>query len=123
VQKTVAKAFASVAFMAMAGFGVTACGNDPGYVDNGYDQVWDHGHYVYVPHSYYLSHKSQYRNSAHPVRHRSSSYVTTHHVKVTHRTTTTVNKDGSRTTTRHTTTRRTTRKSSGFGGSRSTRRR
>jgi len=108
VKKVLAKAMATAAFMTMAGFGVAACGADPGYTDNGYEQVWDHGHYVYVPYDYYNSHRSLYNNHAHPAHHASSSYVKSHHVTVTHKSTTTIHKDGSRTTTRHTTTRRST---------------
>lgn len=122
MNKAVAKAMASVALLGMSVAGLSACGTQT--QDDGYMQVWDHGHYTYVPYGYYNSHRSLYNNHAHPAHRRSSSYVTTHHVKVEHRTTTTVHKDGSRTTTRHTTTRRTTtRKNGGFGGSRSTRRR
>lgn len=113
MNKAVAKAMASVAFMGMGVAGLSACGTPT--QDAGYVQVWDHGHYTYVPYGYYDSHRSLYNNPAHPAHRRSSSYVTTHHVKVTHRTTTTVHKDGSRTTTHHTTTRRTT-KSGGSSG-------
>lgn len=117
------KVLAALGTAAVLMTGATACGTQS-YADSGYEQVWDHGHYTYVPYDYYDSHRSLYNNRLHPAHHASSSYVKTHHVKVTHRTTTTVHKDGSRTTTRHTTTRRTTtRKSGGFGGSRSTRRR
>lgn len=121
MKKVLAKAMATAAFMAMAGFGATACNTGSGYTDQGYEQVWDHGHYVYVPYDYYQSHRSYYSNHLHPAHHASSHYVTTHHVTVTHRTTTTVHSNG-RTTTRHTTTHRTTtrRSSSGY---RSTRRR
>jgi hypothetical protein len=119
----VQKVLAAVGTAAVLATGATACGNQ-GYTDNGYEQVWDHGHYVYVPYDYYTSHRSYYTNSLHPAHHASSSYVKSHHVTVTHRTTTTVHKDGSRTTTRHTTTRHTTtRKSSGFGSSTRSRRR
>lgn len=107
--KVVAKALASVAFMAVAGMGVTACTEES--TDQGYMQVWESGHYTYVPYSYYTQHKSYYSNPLHPAHRRSSNYVTTHHVTVTHKSTTTVNKDGSRTTKR-TTTRTTTRNNS-----------
>jgi len=114
VKKVLAKALATAAFMTMAGFGATACDSNSGYADQGYEQVWDGGHYVYVPYSYYNSHRSLYSNHFHPAHHASSSYVKSHHVTVTHRTTTTVHKNGSRTTTRHTTTRHTTtRRTSG----------
>lgn len=117
--KTVLAALGTAAVLMM---GATACGTQT--QDNGYEYVWDHGHYTYVPYDYYQSHRSYYNNSAHKPKHVSSHYVTTHHVTVTHKTTTTVHKNGSRTTTRHSTTHRsTTRKSSGFGGSRNTRRR
>lgn len=89
--------------------GATACSTDS--PNQGYMQVWEHGRYTYVPYSYYLSHRSYYSNSSHPPHRKSSNYVTTHHVKVTHKTTTTVHKDGSRTVKKHTTTRKfTTRK-------------
>lgn len=117
----VKKVLAAVGTAAVLMTGATACGNQ-GYADQGYEQVWDGGHYVYVPYSYYTSHRSLYNNHLHPAHHASSSYVKTHHVTVTHRTTTTVHSNGSRTTTRHTTTRHTTtRRSSSFG--RTTRRR
>jgi hypothetical protein len=122
VKKVFAKAMATAAFMGLAGFGVAACGSNPAYTDSGYEQVWDNGHYVYVPYSYYTSHRNLYSNRLHAPHHYTSSYVTSHHVTVTHQTT--VHKNGSRTTTR-TTTRHTTttRRSSGFGsGSRSYRR-
>lgn len=102
------KVLAALGTAAVLMTGVTACGSNSGYTDNGYEQVWDHGHYVYVPYDYYNSHRSLYNNHAHPAHHASSSYVKSHHVTVTHKTTTTVHKDGSRTTTRHTTTRRST---------------
>lgn len=117
------KILAAVGTAAVILTGATACGTQ-GYNDGGYEQVWDGGHYVYVPYSYYTSHRSLYNNHAHPVHHYSSSYVTSHHVTVQHKTTTTTHSNGSRTTTKHTTTKRTTiRKSSGFGSSRTTRRR
>lgn len=102
------KVLAALGTAAVLFTGATACGNQGGYADQGYEQVWDGGHYVYVPYSYYTSHRSLYSNSLHPAHHASSSYVKTHHVTVIHRTTTTVHKNGSRTTTRHTTTRHTT---------------
>lgn len=115
------KVLAALGTAAVLMTGATACGTQT--QDQGYEYVWDHGHYTYVPYDYYQSHRSYY-NGAHKPKHVSSHYVTTHHVTVTHKTTTTVHKDGSRTTTRHSTTHRsTTRKSSGFGGSRTTRRR
>ena len=120
----VKKVLAAVGTAAVLATGATACGNQ-GYADNGYEQVWDHGHYVYVPYGYYTSHRSLYSNHLHPAHHASSSYVTSHHVTVTHQTTTHSN---GRTTTRTTTRRSTTttrhsggtsfRKSSSFGSRR-----
>lgn len=109
------KILAALGTAAVLMTGATACGSGSGY--SGYDQVWDNGHYVYVPDSYYHSHMSQYRG--HTVHHVSSSYVTSHHVTVQHKTVS-LTKGGSRTTTRtttHTTTRHSTtvRRSSGFG--------
>jgi hypothetical protein len=109
VNKAVAKAIASVAFMGVAGIGVSACGNQP--VDSGYEYVWDHGHYTYVPYDYYYSHRSYYNHTGHPVRKYSSSYVTKHHVTVVHKTTTTVHSNGKRTTTKHSTIKRSTTRS------------
>lgn len=115
MKKAVVKAIASVAFMGVASFGVSACGSQP--VDQGYEYVWSNGHYEYVPYSYYHSHRSQYSSTAHPAKRVSSSYVTKHHVTVSHKTTTTVHSNGKRTvkhstTTTHkkTTTRRSTRR-------------
>lgn len=106
MNKAVAKVVASVAFMGVAGFGVTACGNNPPATS--YEQVWENGHYVYVPTSYYQSHRSYYSNTLHPARKVSSSYVKTHHVTVVHKTvvhkTTTVKRHSSKTTTHHTST-------------------
>lgn len=116
------KILAAVGTAAVILTGATACGTQ-GYSDSGYEQVWDHGHYTYVPYSYYQSHRRLYDNHAHPVHHYSSSYVTSHHVTVQHQTTTTTHSNGSRTTTKHTTTtthRYVPRKSTGYG--RSTRR-
>lgn len=108
------KVLAALGTAAVLAVGATGCGTG-GLQYSGYDQVWDHGHYVYVPDSYYHSHRSLY--SGHPVHHVSSSYVTTHHVTVSHQTT--VHSNGSRTTTRTTTrhTTTTTRKSGGWSRS------
>lgn len=98
------KVLAALGTAAVLLTGATACGTQT-QSNGSYEQVWENGHYVYVPYDYYTSHRSLYNNHAHPAHHRSSSYVTTHHVMVTHKTT--VHSNG-RTTTRHTTTRRTT---------------
>lgn len=120
----VQKVLAAVGTAAVLATGATACNTGGGgYSDQGYEQVWYNGSYQYVPYSYYQSHRSLYNNHLHPAHHASSSYVTSHHVHVTHQTTTTTHSNG-RTTTRRTTTtthHTTTRRSSGFG--RSTRRR
>ena len=110
------KFLAAVGTAAVILTGATACGSNAGYTDNGYEQVWDHGHSVYVPYSYYQSHRNYYDHTGHAVTRRSSSYVTKHHVTVSHKTTTTVHSNGKRvtkhttTTHKHTTTRRSTRR-------------
>lgn len=88
--------------------------------NNGYEQVWDNGHYVYVPYDYYHSHLSLYNNSLHPAHHYSSSYVSKHHITVSHTTTTTTRNGRTTTTNRtttthHSTTNRTTTRRSTFG--------
>lgn len=90
------KVLAAIGTAAVILTGATACGSQP--VDQGYEYVWDHGVYTYVPYSYYHNHRDYYDHTGHPVRKYSSSYVTKHHVTVVHKTTTTVHSNGKRVT-------------------------
>lgn len=108
------KFLATIGTAAVILTGATACGAQA--TNPGYAYVWDHGQYTYVPYDYYYSHRNYYDHTGHVVTRRSSSYVTKHHVTVTHKTTTTVHSNGKRvtkhttTTHKHTTTRRSTRR-------------